>query len=89
MLVPSNACQKMMNAVGNISKGSTQSVNELCLERGKNSISSTSFRRNYVLTSQMSADRVLDYENTKEVEHIEHQKRKQVERQRASTEDQL
>ena len=71
------------------SKGSTQSVNELCMEREKNSILSTSFRRNYVLTSQMLADRVLDYENTEEVEHIRHQKRKQLVRQRAATEDQL
>ena len=59
------------------------------MEREKNSILSTSFRRNYVLTSQMSADRVLDYENTEEVEHIRHQKRKQLVRQRAATEDQL
>ena len=72
-----------------VSKTSSQSVNELCMERERNSTSSTSFRRNSVLTNHLSADRVQNNENTKRGENITYQKRKQLVRQKAATEHQL
>ena len=80
---------KEVISVENMSKTSTQSVNELCLEREKNSISSTSFRRNFVLTSQVSADEVQNNERKQQMERSKSHKRKQLVRQKATTEDQL
>ena len=80
---------KEVISVENMSKTLTQSVNELCLEREKNSISSTSFRRNFVLTSQVSADEVQNNERKKQIERNKSHKRKQLVRQKATTEDQL
>ena len=78
----------------NMSRTSNQSVNDLCRERERSRIPSATFRRNYILANQVSADEVLSVVTRDQVSTDRDmgitragKRRKQLVRQQATTED--